>query len=95
MNGLKLIKIAVFLMTFILFFGLILCVKIIYENSHKNPDNFENIDLQQPFGSKIKNIVAGKEDLYIMIKGGGMDDRIAVYSPEKHKVLYFINVEQR
>lgn len=95
MNGLKLIKAAVFLMTFVLFFGLIMCVRIIYENNHKNSDDFENIDLQQPFGSRIKNIVAGREDLYIMIKGGGINDRIAVYSPEKHKVLYFINVEQR
>jgi len=95
MSGLKIIKFAVFFMTSVLLFGLILCLQIIYEKNHKSSVNFENIDLQQPFDSKIKNIVAGDKDLYIMLEGGGLGERIAVYSPEKQKVLYFINVEQR
>ena len=76
-----------------LFFYLI--KEMFLNRKYLNDNNFENIDLQQPFDSKIKNIVAGDKDLYIMLEGGGLGERIAVYSPEKQKVLYFINVEQR
>lgn len=91
MNGLKIIKLFVFVLTAIIFFGLILCAKIIYNNTHRS--HHENISLQQPYGTKIKNILALEKDLYIMVKGGGINDRILVYSPEEHKVLYIINVD--
>jgi len=90
MNGLKMIKSLVFLLTFLIFFGLVMCTKIIYDNNKEKSLN--NINLMQPEGSSIKNIVEVDKDLYIMIKGGGLNDRIAVFSPQKHKVLYIINV---
>ena len=69
-----------------------MCVQIIYDKNHHKNQNLNDIALSQPFGTKIKNIVAVDEYLYIMLKGGGTNDRIAVFSPQEHKVLYIINV---
>ena len=93
MDKLKLIKALVFIMTTIMFFGLIMCVRIIYDKNHPKNQDLDNVSLSQPFGSKIKNIVAGDKYLYIMLKGGGINDRIAVFSPQEHKVLYIINID--
>ena len=93
MDKLKLIKSLVFIMTTIMFFGLIMCVRIIYDKNHHKNQNLNDISLSQPFGSKIKNIVADDEYLYIMLRGGGINDRIAVFSPQEHKVLYIINID--
>ena len=58
MNKLKIIKFAVFCMTTMLLMGLIFCAKMIYDRSRPQDIKLEDINLNQPFGSKIKNVLA-------------------------------------
>lgn len=91
MNGLKIIKLTVFLLGIFILCAIGLCTKTIYDK--QNGPDFNDINLNQPEGSYIKNIVAAQKDLYIMISGGGINDRVVVFSPEKGKVIYNISID--
>ena len=92
MSGLKIMKIAVSVLTFLLFFGIFLSLKIVYERAQSRTFSATDINLGQPEGSTIKNIVADEKVLYIIVENGGLSDRILVFSPEKHQVLYTVNM---
>lgn len=90
MNGLKIIKLTVFLLGIFILFAVGLCTKTIYDK--QNTAFPSEISLMQPEGSYIKNIVAAQKDLYIMVSGGGISDRVVVFSPKKGKVIYNISI---
>jgi len=94
MNGLKIAKGAVLIMTLMIVGVLILCLNVVqkqYKNAKIN--SISNISLDEPEGSNIKNIVAQEKELYIMVAGGGKSDRIVVVSPETRKVIYSISTD--
>lgn len=77
MNKLKFIKIIVFIMTFLLIFGIISAGMIIV-NKHKKPKLASEINLQQPAGSHIADYKIDNKNLYILVKGKKISDRIII-----------------
>ncbi len=94
MNGLKIIRAVVFILTISLIFVFFMFGKIIYNQKKQTlTDNVADIHLSQSFGSEIKNIVAHESNLYIMISGGGSDDRIVVYNQNSNKIIHTIFID--
>ena len=93
MNGLKIAKTAVFILTLLIFSGLFLCFYLIHQKtSAVKINNVSDINLNEPVGSNIKNVVAEGKDLYIIVQDGGKSDRIVVFSGEKRQAVYNIIV---
>lgn len=93
MDQLKIIKTIVFIMTFLLIFGIIMLVNGILNKQQKNSQkNNTEINLQQPKDSSIKNIVTLDNKLYILISGGGLPDRIVVIDANSGKKVTDIKV---
>lgn len=79
MDKLKIVKLIVFLLTFLLIFGIIVAGGTIYKKvSRKTPDT--SITLNQPKGSYIADYKINEDSLYILIKGGKKEDRILIVS---------------
>jgi len=84
-NKLKLVKFIVFLLTFVLIFGIICAASIIYKKVSAKTPALADISLNQPKGSFIENYQFNNDKLYILIKGGGLADRIVILNPERQK----------
>ncbi len=81
MDKLKLVKTIVFIITFLLIFGTMLLLGVLYRRTHKaTPTAPQTIALQEPQGSRIESIEYGNGNLYILVKGGGENDRVIIYS---------------
>lgn len=94
MNGLKIAKVAVLIMSLLIVGVLALCLNTVHKQYKSAKINsVSQILLNEPEGSSIKNIVAMEKELYIMVSGGGKSDRIVVVSPESRKVMYSISVD--
>lgn len=93
MDQLKIIKTIVFIMTFLLIFGIIMLVNGMLNKQKKDSQkNNTEINLQQPKDSAIKNIVTLDNKLYILISGGGLPDRIVVIDANSGKKVTDIKV---
>ena len=93
MDKLKLIKTAVFILTFLLIFGTLCILGLFFKKAHPdNTDIPQKISLQQPVGSYIKEIHIVNDKLYILTVGGGQEDRIVVYDTTSHKTLTTIKI---
>lgn len=80
MDKLKLVKSAVFILTFMLIFGTLLFLGALFKKTHKTPVEFPSlISLNQPRGSIIQQITQNNGVLYMLIQGGGEDDRIVIF----------------
>ena len=86
MNKLKLMKLIVFLLTFLLLFGMICAGSIVYKKVSLKPVANEDLSLDQPKGSSIVHYHFNNDKLYILIKGGNLADRIVVFNPEKRQI---------
>lgn len=89
MDKLKIVKLIVFLLTFLLIFGIIVAGGTIYKKvSRKKPE--ANISLNQPKGSYIADYKINEDLVYILIKGGKNEDRILIVSqssPDKQTTI--------
>ena len=84
MNRLLFVKFIVFLLTFLLFFGSLLLVGKIYQNTKSH--HVSEIHLQQPDGSSIKQISNDDKNLYILISGGQQPERIVIFNTDHGKI---------
>ena len=81
MNKLKLIKFIVFFLTATLVLGVIYASSIIYKKVSTKTPFSADITLNQPKGSYIENYHFNNDRLYVLIKGGGLSDRIVIINP--------------
>ena len=91
MEKIKIIKFAVFVMTFLLVF-LTLLVGHHFIRKTQTDMAYSDISLNEPQGSEIKSVSVADNNLYILIRGGNKSDRIVVYNPKKQKKLFSINI---
>lgn len=93
MNKLKLIRFIVFVLTFLLIFGTLTILGLLYQKTHnKTPENSPLISLKQPLGSYIKEFRSDGEKLYILTVGGGQEDRIVIYDVQNNQILSTIKM---
>ena len=92
MDKLKLIKSIVFIMTFLLVFGSLLLLTMIYKKSKPQPVSYQEFSLEQPVGSNISSVTETDGYLAILIKGGGLADRIIIYDLQTKQKLSTINL---
>lgn len=86
MNKLKFIKIIVFVMTFLLIFGII-CAGMIIVKKHSLPKTAAEISLRQPAGSHIADYKIDGGKLYVLVKGKKISDRIIVVDSSSQTIL--------
>ena len=82
MDKLKLIKTIVVLITFMLVFGSLMLLTVIYKKAHTSPAVYSESGLEQPDGSHIDSIIEVDGKLAILVKDGGEPDRIIIYNPQ-------------
>lgn len=93
MNKLKLIKIIVVILTFMLVFGTLTFLTLLFKKNHLNKEILPtNINLAQPDGSYIKQINQENEKLYLLTIGGGMNDRVIIIDTNNGKTLTTITI---
>ncbi len=80
MDKLRLVKTTVFVLTFALIFGSLMLLGSLYRKNQKKTEPLpRQINLQEPQGSFVKNMVEQNGHLYIHIEGGGESDRIIIF----------------
>ncbi len=88
MNQLRLIKITVFIFTFLLIFGSLVLMGSLYRKLSANPQQTSaEISLGLPSEARIKQIAADEGMLYILVSGKEQGGRIIIFSPEKGKII--------
>lgn len=92
MDKLRLIKTFVVIITFMLVFGSLMLLTVIYKKARPAPQRYKEISLEQPMGSTIENMVVIGDNLAILIKNGGEADRIIIYSPNTGQKPLTINL---
>lgn len=95
MDKLKLLKILVAFLSFLLVFGILSAATIIYQklknNSANSPQNMQTVHLKEPFGSSINSMLEHNGYIYFLVKDGGKADRIVVFDPKtQQKVLRIV-----
>lgn len=75
MDKLKIIKSIVVIFTFLLVFGMLSALGVIYKKTHKQ-EPLQNINLTQPAGSYIDSFKIDGGRLFVLVKGGQKPDRI-------------------
>lgn len=89
MDKLRVIKFVVAILTFLLIFGLLMVLTILYKQFNKTENIIvENnlLSLEQPQGSSVAQIVSNNGRLHILVKDGGEPDRILILTPDGQKV---------
>ena len=79
-------------MTFLVVFGSLMFLTVIYKKSQPKPIEYTEINLSQPKGSSIESIINNNEQLNILIKGGGLADRIIIYDTQRMQKIAKINL---
>lgn len=94
MNKLRIVKAIVFLLTFLIIFGMILAGYTIYKKvQHPSQKQNLTINLNQPNGSHISDIKTSDNALYILITGGHQPDRIVAVRSSDLSVSATINLQ--
>lgn len=92
MDKLKLIKITVAFLTFLLVFGMLSAVGIIFKKaSNSKPQTF-SYNLNQPEGSQISSIKISNNNLYLLVKGGKLADRIIIIDQQQDNSISTIQL---
>lgn len=87
MDKLKIVKIIVCLLTFLLVLGTLALLGTIYKKTRvPQPAHEINYNLAQPAGSQISQYSVRDGLLYLLVKNGGLSDRIIIYNPEQASV---------
>ena len=93
MDKLKLIKTLVFLFTFLLVFGSLTALGTIYQRLKGNKiEPPATVNLGQPGGSSIASVKQTDNLLLLLVKDGGLPDRVVVYDLNTAKPLTQINI---
>ncbi len=92
MDKLKLIKILVAILTFLIVFGMLSAVGIIYKKTRAPQITSAALSLSQPQGSTVENIQIAEQTLYILVKNGGRSDRIIIINPDYPQKQTVINI---
>lgn len=92
MNKLKLIKITVAFLTFFLVFGMLSAVGIIFKKTSSPKSQSFSYNLNQPTGSHISSFKLDKDNLYLLIKGGNLADRIIIINQQQNSSISTINL---
>ena len=93
MNKVKIVKGIVLILTFVMIFVFILLINSLVKNIRKaNVKMEENISINQPVGSNIKNVLTNRDYLYIVVGGGNIPDRIVVISTSNGKIVSNISL---
>jgi len=79
MNRLLLLKIIVFFMTFLLVFGLLAALGVVFQKSRHQIPEQQTFSLNEPKGSAIAKTEVHETLLYLTLTGGGPSDRIVVF----------------
>lgn len=87
MDKLKFVKFIVGILTFLLIFGIISAGMIICKKTTKPSKSNQEINLEQPKGSHISDFTVHDGNLYILIKGKGLSDRIVVIDTASQTVI--------
>ena len=97
MNKLKAVKFLVFVLTFLLVIGTLMCLTLIYRHARgeNKPDTSAPsvLKLGEPTGSQISKLYANDGRLHIVVQYGGLPDRIIVLSKKKKKIEQKISIE--
>ena len=93
MDKLKLVKTIVFLLTFLLVFGTLLLIGGIIKKTRTTDAALpQQLGLNQPSGSRIAEIRPQDGLLYLLVKDGGLSDRIIILDASSGKILSTISV---
>lgn len=93
MDKLKLVKTAVIILTFLLVFGTLSFLGILFQKTHKKAENLPSqISLKQPSGSYIKQFTQEDERLYLLVIGGGEDDRIVIFDSNSGTLVTTVTI---
>ena len=92
MDKLKLIKGIVFVITFLLVFGSLLLLTVIYKKAQPQQTEYTETSLSQPQGSRIESIIENDGNLAILVKGGNLADRVIIYDPKAMKKVTTLNL---
>lgn len=94
MDKLKLVKITVFVLTFLLIFGTLMLLGGIYKKTRKQvPVSTASVSLSQPKGSEIADFKVDNKQIYVLIKKGGLPDRIVVYDRQHKLTTHSISLQ--
>lgn len=93
MKKINFIKALVFIMTFALFFGLFVMIGLLTDTKDKSKVMLaENISINQPIGSNIKNVLTNDNYLYIVVSGGNLADRIVIFDTNDGSIISNISL---
>jgi len=95
MDKLKLIKSLVAVITFLLVFGGLLLLTLIYKKAHPQAHAYEEQSLQQPQGSSIASVTEADGKLAVLVKGGGEPDRIILYNPKTMQKVITLHLQEK
>ncbi len=86
------IKTLVAVLTFLLVFGTLSTLGIVYKKTRVSEIPAEAVSLSQPRGTIIADYKTVGQTLYILAKNGGLPDRIIILDPNKPQSQTVINV---
>ena len=95
MDKLKAVKFLVAVLTFLLVLGTLSALTLIYRRAGHHVENSPaaaELNLRQPQGSRIARFLEKDGQLHILIKDGGMSDRILILSPDNQKIQQEIKI---
>lgn len=94
MDKLKLIKAVVCILTFLLVFGTLVLLGAIYKKTRRSPAAVPEIteSLDQPAGSIVADYKIIGDEMYVLIKNGGISDRIIIYNRQLGKTAATITL---
>lgn len=79
MDKLKLVKTIVFFLTFLLVFGTLLLLGSIIKKTGSSGQTIpQQVNLNQPAGSRIAEMTSHNDSLWLLIKDGGISDRVII-----------------
>ncbi|MBP3545889.1 MAG: hypothetical protein J6K16_02000 [Alphaproteobacteria bacterium] len=87
MNRLKALKIIVFIFTFLLIFGTISLVGILFNRAQNSDKAISSANLGLSAEVKIKQITADNGLLYLLVSAPDKADEIIVFNPAKAKIV--------
>lgn len=94
MDKLKVIKLVVFILTFLLIFSTLSIIGLFLKKAQKNTtDTPQQISLNQPLGSYVKDMQINDNKVYLLMVGGGEEDRIIIYDHSDNKITTTIKIK--
>lgn len=94
MDKLKLIKLIVFGLTFLLVFGSLVLLGSIFRHTRaSNQALSAEILLSEAIGSRIDSITINKKFIYLLIKDGAKEDRVIILDGETNQPISKIQLQ--